>query len=125
MAHTMRVPDWIWEWGQRTFDKQVPASDLADILAKAVVTEIQGTPSVVQIGVKPASPEPENLEPEWERLGCGVDAIDTEFSQARKAWIAAFTSEHHALRYLLTRARNGINNPRAWLIDWYHKPVVG
>src|SRR5215212_9366246 len=100
MSHSIDVPDLIWEWAQRKYQKKVPATDLRNLLHTAMIEDIQGKPVNLDWIPRPRPTRSDN-EVQWAELGCVLDEFDTDFTMARHAWVAAHGDETKAINYLI------------------------
>lgn len=109
MAHTIEVPDSIWEWAQRKSGRQNPASFLRELLHDARLADSQN-------GKEQTTSEKVDNSIQWRATG-----IDTRFdgvlAEVLQKFIASFEDEEEALNWWKNKvSRSTPDNPPGLLI---------
>lgn len=104
------VPDVVWKWAQRQSGNINPGNWIREnVLLPAMIAEI-GEEGFTAI-----------KEDRWAEIGMEVNPMDTEFTAARDAWVAAYGGEEKSIAFFKERTEHGIHSPRAWLMSWWNK----
>jgi hypothetical protein len=122
--HTVGFGRIFWEFAQRQSGLTVPASWIREFCNEAMMRYLQEHQETTMAPVEmPVEAPPEvDYEAQWREFGCQIDPFDDDFTDARKAWVAAAGGDEPALIWLRGKVDSGaIKYPRGFIISWFNK----
>ena len=120
MDHVMSVPDYIWRWGQMKSGNTIPTNFLRECLDQVWVADI----GPEETETTPPVPDTKTIiEAKWNDLGMGINPLDTDFTEARNAFVEQYSQgdEEKAIKFFEQHTKTGIIDPRRWLMSWWYK----
>jgi hypothetical protein len=143
MSHSITISDTIWEWAQKQSGRKQPATYLRDILLRAMVSESIAKEINVTNGEDEEIPPVKSRTPSFAEMMIRTANNTTEITHRRKAaldllddelfgdpefveawnWFVekAGGNEDFILTALENKARNGLENPRLFVLKRYRE----
>jgi hypothetical protein len=105
--HQVQVPDMIWEWAQKKYGMQVPATPLREIWMAAMLADAkpEHPPETQKINI--TNPNQSDFSSRWRALGLAPDPMDIFYEDARNWMISTYECEEDAINAAERKQRQG------------------